>query len=161
MIHIRLLKQKLQILGDFRFLASMNKQIPTVGIVVIKNKEVLLVRHEQGAEHLTGVYGLPGGRIKEGENTKEAASRELLEETGLQADGLIHLSHVFHANIPRKSGDILRVSWDIFVTNEVKGDIKTSSETTPEWIDIKEVSQLNLLPNTELAVKEGLKLIKL
>lgn len=138
----------------------MNKIIPTVGIVVFKNNNVLLVRHEEGAEHLTGIYGLPGGRIKEGEDIKDAASRELLEETGLQADGLIHLSHIFYADILRKSGEILKVSWNIFVTNEFKGDIKGSSETTPEWIDIKEVSRLNLLPNTELAIKEGLKLIK-
>lgn len=57
--------------------------IPTVGVLVYRNDEVLLVCHGESAGHLTGVYGLPAGRLGEGESEIEAAVRELEEESGL------------------------------------------------------------------------------
>jgi len=36
--------------------------IPTVAVLIIKDDEVLLVKHTEKAGYLTGIYGLPGGR---------------------------------------------------------------------------------------------------
>ncbi|WP_455367873.1 NUDIX hydrolase [[Eubacterium] cellulosolvens] len=54
--------------------------IPGVGAVLIKDKRVLLVRrrHEPGK----GLWSIPGGVIEVGEPVKEAAIREVKEETG-------------------------------------------------------------------------------
>lgn len=136
--------------------------IPTIGVLVISEDKVLLVMHKPKAAHLTGTYGLPAGRLEENELEIDGAARELKEETGLEVvkDDLLHLPHVFFADIPRKGGEIAHMKWDVFVAKKFAGRLKESDETIPEWIPIKEVSQLNLLPNTENAIKEGLQLLK-
>lgn len=133
-------------------------EIPTIGVLVFQNNKVLLVKHTPKAEHLTGVYGLPSGRLKENETFIDAASREIEEETGLKVDvkDLIPLKTIFHAQIPRKSGEIAKMSWNVFVAIKYNGKVKPSDETTPEWIDINKVDQLPLLPNIKKAISEGL-----
>ncbi len=55
--------------------------------VVFRKDEVLLVQRGKGAYR--GIWSLPGGAIELGETAEEAAARELGEETGLLASGLI------------------------------------------------------------------------
>src|SRR5687767_2010231 len=50
---------------------------------VFRNGQVLLVR--RGTPPSLGAWGLPGGRIEPGETAQQAAQRELLEETGIEA----------------------------------------------------------------------------
>ena len=61
----------------------MDGMIKTVGILIIKDNKVLLVRHEEAASHVTGIYGLPAGRLEKEETEIQGAIRELKEETGL------------------------------------------------------------------------------
>jgi 8-oxo-dGTP diphosphatase len=52
-----------------------------VGAIVIKDDKVLLVKR---ANHPgKGLWAIPGGRVKLGETLKEAARREVKEETGV------------------------------------------------------------------------------
>ena len=50
-------------------------------------EKIILIEEEQPGSDL--VIGIPGGRIDEGEEVLEAAKRELLEETGYEADKFI------------------------------------------------------------------------
>lgn len=140
----------------------MNKTIPAIGVLVIHGGEVLLVKHKPKAEHLTGVYGLPAGRLEQSESLKTGASRELFEETGLVAknEDLLHLPHVFYAEIERKGGETVCFKWNVFVAKKFSGVLKESDEASPEWVEILQVSKLNLLPNTESAIQKGLQLLQ-
>lgn len=57
-----------------------------VGAVVMKDGEVLLIR--RGKPPKAGEWSLPGGAQELGETTREAAAREVKEETGLMVDVL-------------------------------------------------------------------------
>lgn len=63
--------------------------VPAVGVVCLRGDDVLLIR--RGTPPRVGEWSLPGGRIEPGERAVDAALRELLEETGVEAEvtGLI------------------------------------------------------------------------
>ena len=134
--------------------------IPTVAVLIIKDDEVLLVKHREKAKHLTGSYGLPSGRIKKGETEKSAATRELLEETGVRTTegNLIEFQGNFYiADLPRKGNRTERFAWKVFYCNAWVGELKKLEETIPEWVEIDKMENYNLLPNIKNATLAGLK----
>lgn len=67
----------------------MNDQttlLPAVSVALVRGRSLLLVR--RGRDPSKGRYAFPGGRVEAGETLEEAARRELLEETGLEAGPL-------------------------------------------------------------------------
>ncbi len=63
---------------------------PTVDIIAVVGDKIIILEQEQPGKEK--YLCLPGGAIDDGENAKEAALRELLEETGYSSDAiqLIH-----------------------------------------------------------------------
>ncbi len=57
--------------------------VPAVIAVIVHDGRTLLVRRANPPD--AGLWGFPGGKIEFGETVKEAAMRELLEETGVVA----------------------------------------------------------------------------
>lgn len=60
------------------------KKAPVVGVgaVVFRGDEVLLVR--RGHPPGTGLWSLPGGKVRPGERLRDACRREVAEETGVR-----------------------------------------------------------------------------
>ncbi len=59
-------------------------------IALTKENEVVLIeQYRQGTEEIT--LEIPGGMIDDGENQKDAAQRELLEETGYSSNKIVYL----------------------------------------------------------------------
>ncbi len=128
-------------------LGSRENPIPTVGVVVYDREHdvVLLVRHEERAEHETGVYGIPAGRYEDYETEAGAAARELAEETGIEVlpGALTPTGYVYSAEIARKSGGTQWFSLKTFVLRVAKEEVVpvATEETAPEWVPVQEVAQ--------------------
>lgn len=137
--------------------------IPTIGVVALQDNKVLLVRSGDASGHITGTYGLPSGRVDEGETEIKAAVREFSEETGLVAnigDLTEFKNNTFTAEIPRKDGTIKRMFWRVYFAKNFSGELVSTDETTPEWILIEELDNYNLLPNVKNAIMNCLDDIK-
>jgi 8-oxo-dGTP diphosphatase len=83
--------------------------VAAVGVVCIKDDKVLLVRRAKPP--LEDRWSLPGGRIEWGEAAKDAALRELKEETGCEAE-IIGLIDVVDAVLTRSGAD---AAWGHYV----------------------------------------------
>lgn len=79
--------------------------------LVVSGNTVLLVKHS----YAKGWY-LPGGGVEKGESFRDAAKREVREETGLDVDDLT-LFHLYYSRIEGKNDHIA-----LFTTTEFKGE---------------------------------------
>ena len=132
----------------------------TAASVAIENDQVILVREEEGSGHITGVMGLPSGRVNEGETELDAAVREFREETGLiveKEDFSDFDGNVFHATVQRKDGNRVKFRWQVFRVNHFRGELATSGDNvTPIKVSLADLEKLEeegkLLPNVLNAI---------
>ena len=121
----------------------------TVGIAVVQNGKILLVKHKQKARHINDVYGIPGGRINADETDIQAAIRELNEETALvtsEVDLVEYPNNIYYATIQMKYGPE-NFSFHVFRCLKFVGTLQSSEETEPEWVEISRLENYNLLPS--------------
>ena len=119
------------------------RPIVGIGIVVIKDDTVLLVR--RGKPPNVGAWTLPGGAQEVGETAEEAGRRELLEETGLEVDSLHFAAAV--DNIRRDSSGRVRFHYTIidFATRWVAGDpVAATDVTEATWAKLDALGEFNL-----------------
>lgn len=55
-----------------------------VGVALVEEGKVLLVK--RGRDPGRGLWAVPGGKVQRGERMRDAARREMLEETGLDVE---------------------------------------------------------------------------
>lgn len=128
----------------------------TSHVLAFDNDKVLLVRHGESAGHVTGVYGIPGGRLDGSESMKEAAMREFVEETGLvvtESELQAFPRNEYTAEIPRKDGTTKRYTMHIFLSQKFDGTLKSDHETIPEWVSLEQLDSIKLLPNVKEAIR--------
>lgn len=120
----------------------MNEHIPTdtglahcdgASMVVLNQNKVLLVR--RGRAPFAGLWSLPGGKIERGETPREAARRELKEETGVEADVEGVLDRV---TVSAPGDATYRLT--VFYGRPVAGALKAGGDAwTAEWVHLDEV----------------------
>ncbi|MGV6847398.1 MAG: (deoxy)nucleoside triphosphate pyrophosphohydrolase [Marinibacterium sp.] len=76
-----------------------------------------------------GFWEIPGGKIEAGETAQAAAIRELVEETGLVATGLRHLTTYFH-RFPTR-----RIQLTLFIADDWSGTPTGREGQRLEWVD--------------------------
>lgn len=106
-------------------------------IYCVRDAHVLLARRVN--EPYVGYWIAPGGKIKPGESPKEAAGRELLEETGIKATDL-QLRAVVSETSPRDDHQ-----WLLFIyrTDQFEGVVDSDEREGPlVWHRIADLTQL-------------------
>jgi len=62
---------------------------PRIGVAALVIRDGKLLLGERIGAHGVGTWASPGGHLEYGESPQECATRELFEETGLEAKGVI------------------------------------------------------------------------
>ncbi|MYJ71973.1 MAG: NUDIX hydrolase [Rhodospirillaceae bacterium] len=110
------------------------RPIVGVGVVVWKDGNVLLIR--RGKSPMRGRWSLPGGRQELGETVREAAVREVREETGLEIR-LCELLDVVDTMRRDESGAVtLQYTLVDFDADWMAGEAQAASDAEhAEWAD--------------------------
>lgn len=70
----------------FEFEPFESKMKKSAGVIIVLNNEKVLICHPSNNDKWFGSYSFPKGGIDEGETIKQAALRELFEETSVKLD---------------------------------------------------------------------------
>jgi 8-oxo-dGTP diphosphatase len=128
--------------------------IKAASACVWRDGEVLLI--QRGNAHGKGQWSLPGGKVELGESDLETAQRELLEETGINAN-LTQSVGVFDIEM----GDFT-YSIHCFTGHYLSGEAKAASDAQAlAWVRPTVIEQYSLAPLTLNAVNLASNLIKL
>jgi ADP-ribose pyrophosphatase len=123
-----------------------NPQV-AVGAIVIKDGRVLLVKRNQPPSK--GLWAIPGGRVEIGETLKEAAEREIIEETGLtiRAGDPVYTFDV----IERDEAGRVRFHYVIvdLVADYLSGELNASDDASEaRWVTPEELENLLISQST-------------
>ena len=113
--------------------------------VIFKGADVLIV--ERGKGGMQGLWSLPGGHVEAGERARDAALREVHEETGITADilGLVDVHDVIlrHDNGSLRAHYVLSVYYGLHRSGEAKA---ASDARTARFVHPDELPVYNLTP---------------
>lgn len=151
---------------------------PTVDILVIKDhKEILLIKRTLLSDACPGMYALPGGfhdtESKKGEawmpgkeTAKEAAIRELKEETGLEIENINDLVEIGIYEGGNRDPRDNKEAWSkstVFAINlkEVLHQIQGQDDASEAiWVPICEALEMELAFDHHIILMDGLKIMK-
>jgi 8-oxo-dGTP diphosphatase len=118
-----------------------------VGAIVVRSSrgshEVLLVRRRYPP--FAGYWSFPGGHVEPGEPILEAARRELLEETGVEAEpvGVVHI----HELVAQNSGSLKHYIILDVLMKYVSGEPRPGSDAdAAEFVPLDEATRKPLTP---------------
>ncbi len=132
-----------------------NRPLVGVGVVVIKDGRVLLIR--RGKPPRAGAWSLPGGRQRLGETVREAARRELREETGVEAAVTVLLDVV--DSITRDDGGAIAYHYTLvdFLADWRSGEARAGGDAAEViWADPQDLAPFELWDETLCLIRLGL-----
>lgn len=123
-----------------------------------RDGKVLLV--ERGKEPWKGKWSLPGGSLEFGETVRQAAHRELAEETGIEAV-LVKLVDVDDAITRDTTGEpIAHYSIVCFTGHWRRGEAEARDDATKvQWAEIAALDRLDMTPGTAAYIRQAWQLL--
>jgi len=130
----------------------METQKPMIGsaAIVIKGNKILLGKRNK--ENMFGKWVLPGGRVGWGETIRDAAIRELKEETGLD----IEINKLlFHKEIISLSNNYHRIVF-YHLAEPVGGEAKASDDLSEiGFFTIDEIKNMDTVSSVEWVLRNA------
>lgn len=142
-----------------KILTGRYQVVPRSIILLIDGDKVLLQQASDNKKIYPGQYNGIGGHIERGEDVLAGASRELMEEAGINCEDL-HLAGTIMIDVHEDTGILLFV----FSGTQTNGQLRSSDEGTLHWVDIGELHHLPVvedIPELILKIQENSKTGKL
>jgi 8-oxo-dGTP diphosphatase len=122
-------------------------------IAVFRGGSVLLVK--RGRAPYVGLWSLPGGKIEPEEPPREAVSRELKEETAIEADVAGVLDTIFVA-AEGAGGEEMRYRLTVFYGTYREGSLAAGGDAdAAQWFGLDEIDDLPMTEGTAALVWLG------
>ena len=114
-----------------------------VRVFLIEDDKIVTIKYKREMDK--NYYDIPGGKIEEGETSKQAAIREFKEETGIDIANPIYKGKVV-IEYPQKIFD-----FDIYMVKQYHGEPKEFGENFSMWMDIKKlIEKEKIFPSIEI-----------
>jgi len=131
------------------------RELPRVGVgaVVIHEGRILLVK--RASPPGKGFWAIPGGLVELGETVREAAERELLEETGISVRAR-DAFYIFDF-IDRDADGTIRYHYVIvdFLADYLGGEPRAADDVSDaRWLSPAEAAAMNLSPTTRKLLEQ-------
>jgi len=134
---------------------EMSYPIVGVGVIVIKERLVLLIKRAK--EPLRGQWSIPGGSQEYGETVRQAAEREVHEETGLTISNLRLIDVVDGISVDSAGNILFHYTLVDFRADWVNGIAKAGSDASSvRWVALEDLNLYNLWHETERVIKIAL-----
>lgn len=115
-------------------------------LIINTDNKVLVLRRHINDNHRPGEWDLPGGQVDEGEDPREAATREAKEETGL------HLLDLRPIHVVSRVLNNKQVIKTVFTTSNYSGDASLSFEHSDlQWLSIDSLQRTSLPDDYKVA----------
>ena len=110
-----------------------------------EDEAVLLLRGAAHKRLWAGRYNGLGGHVEAGEDIYAAAQREVWEEAGLAADGLVLRGVVNIDTGADEAGPRPGVLMFVFTGRVAERTVRATAEGTPEWVPVGRIHELPLV----------------
>ena len=126
----------------------MSQFFPKLGVsaCVWRYGKVLIARRSKAP--FKGVWSLPGGHVEPGESLRDAARRELKEETGIEADLPVIIDVI---DVIRRDGGEVASHYAIICFGGwwLKGETRAGDDAEAvQWATFEELADLAMTPGT-------------
>lgn len=127
---------------------------PAASAIIFRGASVLIVERGKGA--LPGTWSLPGGHIEPGEKAREAAARELFEETGLavRLEGLVDV----HDAIFRNGEGTLRAHYvlSVFWGRSEEGEpVAATDVRDARFVPVADIDNYRMTPGAQDIIRRA------
>ena len=129
-----------------------SRPIVGVGVVILDADKVLLIK--RGKPPRAGTWSLPGGAQESGETLKEAALREIYEETNLKVE-IIGLIDIVDSIRRDKKGDAeYHYTLIDFVARVTGGALRAGDDAIDtRWFTLQEIKKLEIWSETKRIIR--------
>ena len=133
-----------------------SRPIVGVGVVILDADKVLLIK--RGKPPRAGSWSLPGGAQKSGETLKEAALREIYEETNLKVE-IIGLIDIVDSIRRDKKGDTeYHYTLIDFAARVTGGALRAGDDAIDShWFTLQETKELDIWSETKRIIRMATK----